>query len=158
MKNVRIQSTLERRINLNEVYLISGGVDVALGKAASQSSTLDSQTAGLAVDGNIITFSSTNDEIDAYWEIDLGAVFNIDTIEIRNHYCDNANAAEGSIDLCKGYLSYAIIEYTTGDGVVTRDTLGDMSGVTFFSMDLVSSPLCDNMPTSSPSNQPSVGG
>eukprot|EP00956_Cyclotella_meneghiniana_P045780 scaffold384236_cov142-Cyclotella_meneghiniana.AAC.1 len=151
VEKVRIRSTTGNRINLREVFVYSNGVNVALKKTATQSSQLGVQTADYAVDGSRTTFSSTDDESNAYWEVDLGAVFNINRIEIRNHYCDSNNADEGVTDTCKGYLSNAIIQFTTGDGVVTSDTLGDMSRVSLFVMDLVSNPLCRNMPTSSPS-------
>ena len=155
VEKVRIRSTTGSRINLREVFVYSNGVNVALQKTATQSSQLGNQTADLAVDGSRTTFSSTDDESNAYWEVDLGAVFNINAIGMRNHYCDSNNAGEGVSDTCKGYLSYAIIEYTTRDGVVTTDTLGDMSQVSLVEMDLVSNPLCRNMPTSSPSTSSS---
>ena len=70
---------------------VSQNVNLALGKAATQSSTLMASTgAGNAVDGNADgSFSDgsvthTNDDANAWWEVDLGAAATINSIAIWN--------------------------------------------------------------------------
>jgi hypothetical protein len=59
--------------------------NVAQGKTASQSSTWSSTTpASNAVDGNLSTMSHTSSELNAWWMVDLGGVFNISEISIWN--------------------------------------------------------------------------
>lgn len=63
-------------------------VNVALGKPATQSTTSkNEERASLAVDGNIATgqgsTSATTYQSRPWWEVDLGAVYAIDTIDIH---------------------------------------------------------------------------
>ena len=66
------------------------GSNLALGKSASQSSTLDGKQAGYAVDGNTdgaITnnsVSSTQMNAQAWWQVDLGANYNLTDVRIWN--------------------------------------------------------------------------
>ena len=61
-------------------------VNVALGKLASQSSTSGGDplnSAGNAIDGNTATSNSsvTNNDVQAWWQVDLGAIQPIDSID-----------------------------------------------------------------------------
>lgn len=58
--------------------------NLALGKASQQSSLFSTYSANLATDGNINTFTHTQSENNAWWQIDLGSVQNIDHINIVN--------------------------------------------------------------------------
>ncbi|HKR65051.1 MAG TPA: discoidin domain-containing protein [Thermoanaerobaculia bacterium] len=63
-------------------------VNVALGKTAKQSSDYAPQyPASRAVDGNIAStddsFSVTANNVNPWWEVDLGASYSIDTIDVR---------------------------------------------------------------------------
>src|SRR6185369_7533119 len=73
--------------------LLGGGANLALGRAASQSSTLagySSTGAASAVDGNTNgsffggSVTATNLDINAWWQVDLGASASIATVVIFN--------------------------------------------------------------------------
>ncbi|MEZ4771981.1 MAG: discoidin domain-containing protein [Bacteroidia bacterium] len=73
---------------------VTGSTEVARGKAASQSSNYNSSQglAGKAVDGNTsglwasgsVTHTTGAGEVNPWWEVDLGALYDIDKIEIWN--------------------------------------------------------------------------
>ncbi|MEM7126592.1 MAG: putative Ig domain-containing protein, partial [Chloroflexota bacterium] len=94
--------------------------NVALGQPASQSSTFSapySFDAANAVDGNIDgaqennSISHTNADAEAWWEVDLGAFYNLDTIRIWNR-----------TDCCEGNLSD--FHVLVSDGPFTSQNLG----------------------------------
>jgi hypothetical protein len=64
--------------------------NVALNKAATQSSTSHGGVPMRAVDGNTdgnygsSSITHTNNESEAWWEVDLGGVYDIDTIKVYN--------------------------------------------------------------------------
>lgn len=61
--------------------------NLALGKAATQSSTWFNLAASLAVDGNTNTggnFSHTNYDAQAWWQVDLGGRYTIDQVRVWN--------------------------------------------------------------------------
>ena len=64
--------------------------NVAQGKSASQSSTLTDKQAGYAVDGNTDgvfannSVSSTQMNVQAWWEVDLGSNYNLTDVRIWN--------------------------------------------------------------------------
>jgi YVTN family beta-propeller protein len=64
--------------------------NVALGKAATQSSTFGGALAARAVDGNPdstfggSSLSHTNSEANAWWEVDLGATYRTHAVRLRN--------------------------------------------------------------------------
>ena len=62
---VKIQSTTGNVIQLNEVQVISGGVNIAIGKTATQGSTYRNKAKFVAsntIDGDMATFSHTKRE------------------------------------------------------------------------------------------------
>ena len=60
-------------------------VNVALNKTATQSSDYNSSlTASKAIDGNENNFSHTNEDANAWLEVDLGANYDIETVKIFN--------------------------------------------------------------------------
>ncbi|EJK54025.1 hypothetical protein THAOC_26425, partial [Thalassiosira oceanica] len=93
---VRIQHNGEGEINIMEVEVYSGGNNVALqsnGGTAELSSTHSSSNsnyhlaASTAIDGdtsNGYKFAHSDDEYGAYLEIDLGQVYNIESVKVFN--------------------------------------------------------------------------
>lgn len=75
-------------LTISEVEIYSGGRNVARAGTAKQSSTSHSAPPTRAIDGNADgtfgTCSCTNDEKDAWWEVDLGAAMPIDHILVYN--------------------------------------------------------------------------
>lgn len=79
-----------RILSLAEVQVFAGGVEVARGKPASQSSTGFDGPAHLAVDGNAsgtytdgsVTHTAT--EADPWWEVDLGADHPVEQVAFWN--------------------------------------------------------------------------
>jgi hypothetical protein len=68
----------------------NGITDLALGKTATESSTAYGGVASRAVDGNTDgvfndnSVSHTNSELNAWWQVDLGASYNVSSISIYN--------------------------------------------------------------------------
>ena len=77
-------------VSFSLTNLAVAGTNLARGKAATQSSTLASAVASLAVDGNTDgnfnngSVSSTNLETYAWWQVDLGSSASIGSIVINN--------------------------------------------------------------------------
>jgi hypothetical protein len=65
-------------------------INIAKGKNAKQSSTFKSHGAALAIDGDVNTFSHTNDD-KAWLEIDLGKMYTINYVTIVNRWCGDPN-------------------------------------------------------------------
>ena len=87
---VKIQSTTGEPLTMREVRVFSNGVNVAIGKNATQSSDLDgTKVATKAVDDKWRTYSSTGDGCSKWWEVDLGESFPIDKVLIVNLKCSN---------------------------------------------------------------------
>jgi hypothetical protein len=59
-------------------------LNLALGRPATQSSTYGGSTAGYAVDGRKDTFSHTEYDFQAWWQVDLGAVLQLTSINVWN--------------------------------------------------------------------------
>lgn len=105
-----------------EVYT-AAGVNVALGKPASQSSTLNSFEASRAVDGSVKSFSHTKDPSPTL-QIDLGTEFEIHSIKIVNRYCKSTADPNGC--LCR--LSHVILSLFDGQGWVSTTAIGNTCG------------------------------
>jgi hypothetical protein len=112
-----------------ELQIISAGLNVAIGKDATQSSNFNGKAfaASKAVDGKMNTFSHTGtSEYGVWWEVDLGDSFPIESIKILNRYCQDISDKQGC--LCR--LSHAVIFLLLdGDGkwvdaVFTGNTCG----------------------------------
>ena len=88
---VRVSFEANRTLSLAEVEVISNGQNVALTGTAQQSSTGFGGVASRANDGNTdgnwgagsVTHTGSNSGV-SYWEIDLGAVYAIDQINLFN--------------------------------------------------------------------------
>jgi glucose/arabinose dehydrogenase/plastocyanin len=89
---VRISLPRPGIMHLAEVFVMSGGKNVAPGRPATQSSTGYNAPATRAVDGNIgggefgrnsMSHTAENDEA-PWWEVDLGALVPIDSIVVHN--------------------------------------------------------------------------
>jgi hypothetical protein len=123
---VRIVSLYYQQLQMFEVQVMSSGVNIALGKTAHQSSSLkDKFAASFAVDGDSNTFSHTNDSYLAFWEVDLGGLYNIQSIRIVNRWCVDESDDRGC--LCR--LSHSAISIVDEDGRhVASQLLGDTCG------------------------------
>ena len=85
---VKIQIPKTQKLTLSEVEVFVGGSNIALNKAATQSSDLGSlYTASVAVDGvktGNTAFTSTQFEANPWWQVDLGSAQNIEQIIVHN--------------------------------------------------------------------------
>jgi hypothetical protein len=119
------QSTTGAQIQLFELRAFSSSGNVAHGKSASQSSTYGEQfSASNAVDGNTNTFSHTKDS-NSWLEVDLGANFDISSINIINCCCQSVNDPLNC--LCR--LSNATLSLMDdSDKVIASKTIGDTCG------------------------------
>jgi hypothetical protein len=112
-----------------EVQVFSQGVNVALQATANQSSTFISGSgtsfdASNAIDGDDSTFSHTRDS-SSWWEVDLGGIYSVESVNIKNRWCKNPSDPNGC--LCK--LSYATVSLVDGNGALvasasTNNTCG----------------------------------
>ena len=106
-------------ITISEVEIFSGGSNIARAGKASHSSTGYNSPAGKAIDGNkdgrFTSCSCTNQEKDAWWEIDLGAEFPIDHIVVYNRN-----------DCCPERLDKVLVELLATDrSAVSTFNTGD---------------------------------
>lgn len=124
-QKVRITSTTGKPIQVFEVQVVSSGSNVAFDKEATQSSTLKSFSASLAVDGEVSrsSFSHTNpDDSNPFWEVDLGESFVVDEVSIVNRYCVSTSDPRGC--LCR--LSHATISLLDVNGnILASESAGD---------------------------------
>ncbi len=92
---IRIQIGSTDPLNLAEVRVFSGSTNVALGKTTSQSSNLtaggglsslaiDGNTNGSFVGGSVTSTLDNNMAIEPWWQIDLGSIITIDSIQVWN--------------------------------------------------------------------------
>ena len=88
------QPKTQQALQIFEVRVMnSSGTNVAAGTAAFQSSTYTSESgehfpASNAIDGDVSTFSHTNDE-SPWLEIDLGESVPVTSVSILNRWCEN---------------------------------------------------------------------
>jgi hypothetical protein len=78
---VKIEGTTTSYIHLLEFQVMSGGTNVALNRAASQSTTLSSFAASRGVDGSNTTFSHTNQGPAQWFEVNLGTAVAANNVE-----------------------------------------------------------------------------
>jgi hypothetical protein len=124
-KEVRLHSITGQQLHMFEVEIYSSGVNVAKGKAATQSSNLNTFVASRAVDGKQNSFSHTNDSTYSWWKVDLGGSFPIESVKIVNRWCGNVGDAQGC--LCR--LSHVILSLFDEKGQwVAATSLGDACG------------------------------
>ncbi|MGB0384421.1 MAG: CotH kinase family protein [Ardenticatenaceae bacterium] len=80
----------QRLTYLDQVFAKFALINVAQGQVATQSSTASGGVASRAVDGNTHgkyqenSVTHTNNEFQAWWEVDLGAVYELDTVRLWN--------------------------------------------------------------------------
>ena len=92
--------------------------EVAGGKVSTQSSTLKNKpkfTSAMAVDGDSLTFSHTNDS-SPFWEVDLGEDVSISSVQIENRWCKSINDAPRC--LCR--MSMAKLSLLDSEGNVIK--------------------------------------
>jgi hypothetical protein len=120
-------------IQVFEVEVFSNGANVALGKAASQSSTYRQNPrfpATKATDGTVdvrTEFTHTDHTVEKFgWlEIDLEGTYPIDTVVIYNRWCGNSSDSDGC--LCR--LSHsALLLLDSNNQWVASDFIGDTCG------------------------------
>ena len=111
-----------------EVQVFSSGMNVALGKSSSQSSTLNTLGSQLAVDGKNNTFSHTNVAAGGspvWWKVDLGTEFAIESVLVLNRWC--VSPADPNGCLCR--LSKATLSLVDSQGdVVATQSVGSTCG------------------------------
>jgi hypothetical protein len=124
-KEVRLHSITGEQIHVFEIEIYSAGINVAKGKMATQSSTLNTFNATNAVDGKQKSFSCTNDKAYSWWKVDLGESYPIESVKIVNRWCGNPDDSKGC--LCR--LSHAILSLFDERGQwVATASIGDACG------------------------------
>jgi len=115
---VKIQSVSGLPIQMREVRVFSSGVNVAIGRNATQSSDLNgSSIASKSVDDKWGSWSSTGTDGWLWWELDLGEPLPVEKVIIVNRKChDDATCS------CK--LSYAALSLFDNQGklVASKNT------------------------------------
>ena len=99
--------------------------NIARGKTATQSSTLGDFSASRAIDGNIDTFSHTNDG-NAWLEIDVGDMYPISYVAIANRWCFNPSDLNGCTCRLSG-VDLSLID--DSDNVVATESIGNACDV-----------------------------
>ncbi|KAL3781625.1 hypothetical protein HJC23_002002 [Cyclotella cryptica] len=157
-RKVKLQSTTGEQIQMFEVEVISSGVNVALGKSATQSSMLisNSTTASQgfiarfatdAVDGDMTTFSHTNDA-NPWWMVDLEGMFLIESISILNRWCVDSSDPTGCLCLLSNATLVLFDEHGT---IAAMDDIGNTCGLSTLDLDMSSYNHCSASPSMSPS-------
>ena len=126
---IRVQLTTTNYLNMAEVKVFSNGVkDVAIGKSAGQSSTYSTASAALAIDGNTDgnfnngSVNHTNSDSQAWWQVDLGAVYDLTTINVWNR-------TDGSQSRLSGfYVLVSDIPFNSTDLNIAKN----QSGVSYY--------------------------
>ena len=146
-KKVRMESTTGEVLSMFELQAISiDDSNVALNGAASQSSTLNTKSASLAIDGDATTFSHTaTDDLDASWEVDLGSMTSLKSIEIKNRWCGDQSDPHGCLCRLSGATMLLLDDQ---DLVVATKTMGNTCQVHDLSFDLSTCPSTENDTTS----------
>lgn len=137
-RKIKVESTTSHNIMMFEVTVMSRGNNVALGKNATQSSDFVAPwnskifDASRAVDGKSRTYSRTDDS-SSWWQVDLGGSFAIDSIDIKNRWCQDSSDPKS----CLCNLSNATVSLLDeDDNVVTATSTYDTCGVQDVHLDL----------------------
>ena len=124
-KRVKLKATTSLNIHVFEVRVFSSGQNVALNKNASQSSTFGSLNPSRAIDGDLLSFSHTDDG-NAWWEVDLLNPHSIDSVNIKNRWCKDKTDPSGC--LCR--LSNVTLSLINDVGsVVVSKNIGGTCGL-----------------------------
>lgn len=126
VRTVRIHAVTGHPLNLLEVEIYSNETNVAIGKTATQSSTLNTMDASKAIDGKTKTFSHTTGESTfSWWQVDLETSFPVESIKILNRWCRNVSDPMGC--LCR--LSHAVVTFFDGEGQwISTASVGNTCG------------------------------
>ena len=125
------QRSTGRPIQIFQLHVSSSGIDVAQGKNATQSSTWvakwngKSFNASNAVDGKYWTYSRTNNDPNAWLEVDLGGNFAVGSVDILNRWCKDITDPENC--LCELSGATVLLIDDSGDET-TSITIGDTCG------------------------------
>ena len=122
---VIIQSTRDDYLQLYEVQVMSGGINVALNNPAIQSSTWLAHAASRGVDGDNSTFFHTQNGVNEWFMVDLNAAVSANSIDFVNKDCGaNENTAR-----CLCRLSNAnVILLDASNNTVSTIPLGNTCG------------------------------
>jgi hypothetical protein len=151
-QKVKIEASTDQQIQVFEVKVVSEGVNVAMEKSTHQSSTFSSAAgknfvSDLAVDGNLYTFSHT-DDASPFWEVDLEDSFSIHSVEIFNRWCRDSSDPKD----CFCRLSDATVSIIDSSGsILAKTSTNNTCGMPILNLTFPAPCL---MPTLSPS--PSV--
>ena len=142
---VRIELPGDNRIlSLAEVEVFEKGANVALGKEASQSSSVVLLGAAkLAVDGNTdgewknnsVTHTDPKDASNPWWEVDLGRMANIEDVVVHNRTDQGRERLDN--------FTFKILD-TERNAILTRKNIAQDSKVSCFTV--TSSPYFDKKP------------
>ncbi|MGK0199868.1 MAG: hypothetical protein ACI91J_003156, partial [Yoonia sp.] len=128
-------------MTISEVEIYSGGSNIARSGKATQSSVGYRSPAPKAIDGNkdgrFASCSCTNDEEDAWWEVDLGVEFPIDHVIVYNRN-----------DCCPERLDQVSVEILANDReVLASFNTGDAPFRSAFTVNPKAPAPVDNAPT-----------
>ena len=123
---LKLESTTDNALHLFEVEIYAGGSNVAKNKDATQSSVFkgDNRKFGSSngVDGDLSSFFHTKAGIGEYYEVDLGASFDVESLILKNRGC-----AKNADCLCR--LSHAQVNlYDGSNNIIWTKQLGDTCG------------------------------
>jgi hypothetical protein len=154
---VLVESSTGEQIHIFELEVYSSEVNVARGKSATQSSTLNNQSkfaASRTIDGKYGTYSHTNDA-NPWLQVDLQDTYSVDFIAIANRYC-GSNPSDPKKCLC--HLSNARVSLLDASGTVVQSkTIGDTCGMHDVYIDFFDDGCYNNstyMPTTFPTGFP----
>lgn len=143
---LKLHSITGQPIHVNEIEVYDFvGANVAIGKVASQSSTLKAFEASRAIDGDASSFSHTStDDSSAMFEIDLGSPESISNVRIVNRWC--GDPSDPSNCLCR--LSFTMLSLFDGDGNwISTTNIGNTCNKLEWNHDFSAAPLstCDTL-------------
>jgi hypothetical protein len=134
IKSVKLQQTTDDFLNIFELQILDPtGANVALGKAATQSSVFynygpceNGCFGSNAIDGNMGTWSHSVWEANAWLNVDLGASHEVEKIVIQNRWC--GDPSDSYQCLCR--LSQAnLLIYDDSGAVLSSFSVGDTCGI-----------------------------
>jgi hypothetical protein len=154
-RKLRLSPILKKRFKCLRSKFFSQGVNVALQATAIQSSTSTFVSgsgatfdASNAIDGDDSTFSHTRDS-SSWWEVDLGGLYSVESINIKNRWCKNPSDPDGC--LCK--LSHATVSLVDGNGALIASALtNNTCGVLNVHLPDLNPSCTINVPSSSPAS------
>ncbi|MFK7908596.1 MAG: discoidin domain-containing protein, partial [Chitinophagales bacterium] len=125
MAEVKIYGTPAQNTPIAKPTPTSSAKNLAQGKPTRQSSTMDIGKSSLAVDGNTNgvwtgrSVSHTNEQNNPWWEVDLGAMYDISKVEIYNRTDCCSERIGGAITYVKQTANekgaaLSIIDYQKG--------------------------------------------